>query len=92
MRLRFTWWPLHPLPFLLLNTWCLSRMNFSFFIGWAIKVALLKVGGGKVFTRSKAFFIGVIVGQIVMAGLWVTVSAIYFLCTGAQPKVISFFY
>jgi hypothetical protein len=92
MRLRFTWWPLHPLPFLLFNTWCLGRMYTSFFVGWAVKVALLRVGGGKVFTRSKPFFIGVILGQVVMAGLWIAVSAVCFAATGSRPKAVMFFY
>jgi hypothetical protein len=91
MRLRFTWWPFHPLPLLLIGTWCLSRLYFSILIGWLIKVALVKIGGGRVFSQSKPFFIGVIVGHIVAAALWVAVAAIYYLRTGAQPPPLNFF-
>jgi len=92
MRLRFTWWPFHPLPFLLVGTWCMSRMNFSFFLGWIIKVGLLKIGGGKFFARSKPFFMGVIAGQIAVAGLFLASGAIYHVITGRQPPGFSFFY
>jgi len=82
MRLRFTWWPLHPLPFLFFGTWAMSRMYFSFLLGWLIKMALLRIGGGRVFSMMKPFFLGVIAGQIVIAGIWIVVNAIYYLVTG----------
>lgn len=91
LRLRFTWWPLHPLPLLLLNTWCLSRLYVSFLIGWLIKIALVRIGGGKVFTHAKPFFFGVIAGQVVVTALWILVGVIYYLRTGSQPPSINFF-
>lgn len=91
MRLRFTWWMFHPLPFLLLNSWCLSRLYISFLVGWAIKVAILKVGGGKVFTRTKPFFMGIIIGQCVISGIWILVNVIYFLVTDTQPPRMHIF-
>jgi len=92
MRLRFTWWPFHPLPFLLIGSWCLSRLYFSFFLGWVIKVGLLRIGGGRVYTRSKPFFIGAIAGQIAVAGLWLCTGAVYHAATGQKPPLFSFFY
>lgn len=86
MRLRFTWWPFHPLPFLLIDTWCLSRLYTSFFVAWVIKVALLRIGGGKFFTRAKPFFIGVIVGQLVTIAFWILVGIIYYLAKGVPPE------
>jgi hypothetical protein len=88
MRLRFSWWPFHPLPLLFFNTWAMSRLYFPFFLGWLIKTALLKIWGGTVFARSKPFFIGVIVGQIVMAGIWIVVNVIYFLIHHTLPSSI----
>jgi len=93
MRLRFAWWPFHPLPLLFINTWAMSRTAFPIMLGWLIKVALLKIWGGKVFARSKPFFYGVIVGQVVMTGVWVAVAAVYFLVNDAQPRArFNFFY
>ncbi|MCG3147138.1 MAG: hypothetical protein PCFJNLEI_00575 [Verrucomicrobiae bacterium] len=91
LRLRFTWWPFHPLPLLLFGSWTLSRLYFSFLIGWLIKLALVKIAGGKVFAASKPFFIGIIVGQIFMATLWMFVGAIYYLATGTQPPAVNLF-
>jgi hypothetical protein len=82
LRLRFSWWPLHPLPFLLFNTWCLSRLYVCFFLGWVIKTAIVQIGGGRVFTKSKPFFIGVIYGEVLVCGIWAVVGTIYHLVTG----------
>ena len=82
LRLRFNWWPLHPLPFLLFNTWCLSRLYVCFFVGWLIKLALVRIGGGRVFAQSKPFFIGIIYGQVFACGIWMVVGLIYRLVTG----------
>jgi hypothetical protein len=86
MRLRFTWWPFHPLPLLLIDTWCLSRLFASFFIAWVIKVALLRIGGGKFFTQAKPFFIGVIIGQLTTIVFWILVGIVYYLVKGVPPE------
>jgi hypothetical protein len=91
LRLRFTWWPFHPLPLVLFGTWGLGRLYTSFFIGWVIKAAILRIGGGKVFIGSKPFFMGIIVGQVFMTGIWIAVGTIYFLSTGIEPPAIRFF-
>jgi hypothetical protein len=88
LRLRFSWWPFHPLPLLFFNTWAMSRLYMPVFCGWLIKIALLKIWGGKVFAQAKPFFIGVIVGQIVMAGVWATVNVIYYLIYHTLPSNI----
>jgi len=89
MRLRFPWWPLHPLPFLFLNTWVMSRLYLSFLVGWLIKTALIKLAGGNAYIQAKPFFYGIIAGQLVVAFAWVAVGAIYFLITGLQPPPVN---
>lgn len=91
MRLRFSWWPFHPLPLLFLNTWAMSRMWSSFLIGWLIKMALMKIGGGTFFARSKPFFVGLILGQLATNCFWIFVGIIYYRLTGGirPPRPIS---
>jgi hypothetical protein len=92
MRLRFSWWPFHPLPLLFINTWAMSRLFFPFFLGWIIKITILKIWGGRVFARSKPFFYGVILGTIAMFGVWIIVGILYFLITDARPPAVNFFH
>jgi len=88
MRLRFLWWPFHPLPLLFFNTWLMSRFYTSFLLGWAIKVGLTKVGGGQVYARSKPFFVGVILGQLVTACVWMAIGTVYHAITGRMPNTM----
>ncbi|MCC7517739.1 MAG: hypothetical protein IT578_00990 [Verrucomicrobiae bacterium] len=91
LRLRFSGWPFHPLPLLLLGSYILSRLYFAFLLGWLIKVALLRIAGGRVFARSKPFFFGVIAGSVAMSGFWLVVGILYYLSQDIIPPVVNFF-
>ena len=47
---------------------------FSIFLAWLIKVIVLKYGGAAVFTRSRDFFLGLIVGRMFISGGWLVVD------------------
>lgn len=77
-RLRFAWFPLHPLPLVLIGSWIMSRYYFSFLVGWLIKSAILKIGGGRLFEKTRPFFVGVLIGLAFIFSLWVVVNTIVF--------------
>ena len=77
-RLRFAWFPLHPLPLVLLGSWLMSRYFFSFFLGWMIKVIILKIGGGRLFERTKPFFTGAVTGLAVIYTFWIVTNMVMF--------------
>jgi hypothetical protein len=79
-RLRFSWFPLHPLPLVLLGSWLMSRYCFSFFLGWLIKAAIIKVGGGRLFERTKPFFVGMVTGLAVIYSFWIVANIATFRC------------
>ncbi len=71
LRGRFFWWP-HSIGFVIwTGQRAISLMWFSFFLGWAIKWAIVHFGGSKVFTRSRPFFVGLIVGEAIAALFWI---------------------
>ena len=48
LRVRFLWWPLHPLGYALtgtLQTGYANKMLFSIFLGWLLKSLTLRLGG-----------------------------------------------
>ena len=92
MRLRFLWWPFHPLPLLFINTWAMSRLYYSIMLGWLIKVMILRVWGGKTFSRVKPFFVGVIAGQVATYAMWLVINSVYFLVTRTTPPRFGVFY
>jgi hypothetical protein len=74
MRLRFAWWPLHPIGFLMLYTYPGTKLWLSIFIGWLAKNLILRFGGTKMYTAAKPFFLGLIVGESFAAGFWLAIG------------------
>lgn len=67
---RFYWWPIHPIGYLTAYSSALWYLWFSFFIGWACNALCMRYGGVQLFKKVRYFFIGLIVGDFLMAGSW----------------------
>ena len=78
MRLRFTWWPLHPVFFLVWGTWPMVRLSQAFLLGWFIKVIVTRLGGNATYQATKPLMIGVIAGDLLGGGIWMLYGAIYY--------------
>jgi len=85
LRLRHTWWPLHPILFLMIDTWPAICLSASFFLGWAIKTPIVKLGGQRAYDAGKPFMIGLIVGELLGVAIFMVVGHIYYLTTGLDP-------
>ena len=75
---RLLWWPFHSLGFPI--SCVFGRMWFSVFIAWLLKSAVLKYGGQTLLNRLKPFFLGLVLGEAVVAGTWVLIDSV----TGMQ--------
>jgi hypothetical protein len=69
MRLRYAWWPLHPVLFLVIWPNPLNQFAFSFLLGWLIKQMVTKIGGIQAYRHGKPLMIGVIAGDL-LGGLF----------------------
>ncbi len=76
LRLRFAWWPLHPIGYLMLYTYPGTTLWLSIFVGWLAKALILRFGGTRLYTAAKPFFLGLIVGESAAAGLWLVVGLV----------------
>ncbi len=74
MRMRFLWFPLHPLGFAFSTIMMTNALWFSIFIAWFVKFLILRYGGAKVYEKGKIFFIGLIVGQFLVNGIWLIID------------------
>jgi len=74
MRMRFLWFPFHPLGFVFSTIMMTNQLWFSIFLAWLIKVLFLRYGGADVYEKGKRFFIGLIVGQFVVNGIWLIID------------------
>ena len=82
VQYRFLWWPFHSLGFPV--SCVFGKMWFSVFIAWLIKSTVLKYGGLTLFNRLKPFFLGLVLGEAVVAGTWVLIDYI----TGMQNNYL----
>ena len=85
-RLRITGWPIHPAVLLLWNWYHVSKLTFSFFLGWAIKRGVSRYGGIKMVQHLKPVMIGLIAGEMLGGFIPAIISAIYYFVTGEVPK------
>ena len=72
-RQRLVWWPFHPIGFpVSLATY---KMFLSILIAWAIKTAVLRLGGPRLYNTLKPLFLGFIIGEwspkiVILAWEW----------------------
>jgi hypothetical protein len=85
-RIRFPWWPLHPVLFVALGTYQSRILAFSFLLGFGIKTAVSRIGGGRLCERVKPLMIGLIAGDLLGAILPNLIGAVYYFTTGLLPK------
>ncbi len=67
---RFYWWPIHPIGYLTAYSSAMWILWFSFFVGWLCNALCMRYGGVQLFKKLRNFFIGLIIGDFLMAGSW----------------------
>ena len=72
LHTRFVWWSLHPVAYPLSSSlnWSMSWMWASVFVSWLIKSLILKHGGIKTYRKAVPFFMGLIIGDYLVGGIW----------------------
>ncbi len=71
LRLRFWWWPFHPIGYLAAFCWGMHWYSQAFFVGWLLKTITVRYGGLRVYRRTVPLAIGVIMGDFIGQGAWV---------------------
>ena len=71
-----SWWPLHPVGFIICSVNYTDYLWFTFFLAWLAKFVILRVGGKRVFSMARKFFVGMVVGYVTAAGIWAIVDMI----------------
>ena len=70
LRLRFWWWPLHPVGYLAANVWGSQWWYIPLFVGWLLKTLAVRYGGLRLYQKTVPIAIGIIVGDRVSESLW----------------------
>lgn len=70
LRARFVAFPLHPVGYVLGLTLTMNSFFVPIAIALAARVAILRYGGGELYRRSVAFFVGLTLGDIGIQTFW----------------------
>jgi hypothetical protein len=90
-RLRWSWWPLHPIAFLVWGTYPIAMFGPSFLLGWLIKSAVVGTTGARGYHQLRPLMVGVIAGELLSGLGWMLVGASYYFLTGKAPVAYSIF-
>jgi hypothetical protein len=69
MKLRFQWWPLHPVAYPIAIASTIQSMTPAILITWLFKALLLRYGGLRAHRRALPFFLGLLAGTAAIAAL-----------------------
>ncbi len=66
-------WPIHPVGLLMVSGWGTIQVWIGVFFGWLLRNLIVFFGGSRLYTSARPIFIGLIIGEIIAAILWVLV-------------------
>lgn len=69
MRMRYVWWPFHPVGYCMSTTWLAYNIWMPFMIAWAAKIIIIRAGGMKLYKRMMPLFLGLIAGDFIGGGM-----------------------
>ncbi len=74
MRMRYMWWPFHPLGFAISGNWEMNLVWMPLLIAWLLKTSIIKWTGDRTYQRALPIFLGLILGQFVVGSILNIVS------------------
>ncbi len=77
MRMRFIWWPFHPLGYVLIDSWAMYNLWVPVLISSIVKWMILRHGGLKAYRQALPFFWGLILGDFVTGGTWLAIGLLF---------------
>jgi hypothetical protein len=73
-RSRIAWFPLHPLGYIVASSYPITKLWFSFFVGWLIKTVLSRYGGHTSVQQVQPLMIGLILGNVCAMVAWMLIG------------------
>lgn len=77
LRMRFLAFPLHPVGYVLCNTYSMSAFFVPFLIAWTAKVLIQRIGGSRGYQRALPFFVGLVLGDILTQAGWTIIGSLF---------------
>jgi hypothetical protein len=77
LRMRFYWWPLHPLGYAMSASWTVIVFWFPMLVAWLLKLLTIRYGGMRLYATVRPFFLGMIFGEFTLATIWTLISILW---------------
>jgi Family of unknown function (DUF6785)/Domain of unknown function (DUF6784) len=77
LRMKFLWWPLHPVGYALAGTYTMDKVWMPFLIAYVVKSLTLRYGGPKLYQRLLPFFLGLVMGDLFNGGFWTLIGCLF---------------
>lgn len=71
---KLPWWPLHPLGYLAAYSAGMKILWYPFFLGWLCNHLVLHYGGTSLYNKVRYLFIGLILGDFLMGGVYAIIG------------------
>jgi hypothetical protein len=76
LRLRLSWWPFHPVGYVLANSLPIEYGLVPMFIAWIAKVNVTRYGGLKLYRATLPLAVGLIIGDVLNTMVWNIVALV----------------
>jgi hypothetical protein len=87
--LRWASWPLLPVGYVAGYGAFVGNAWLSIFVGWIAQLLVVRLGGASLFQKARPFFIGIIFGEGLAAGIWLIINAIIVM-NGGESQAVKF--
>jgi hypothetical protein len=74
LRVRYVWWPFHPIGYVLCTSWTVLSYWFPMLVAWVIKSLVVRYGGMRLYTRLRPLFLGLIFGEFTAEVIWTLIT------------------
>jgi hypothetical protein len=88
MRVRFLWWPFHPVGFALAHSFWCSVFWFTAMLAWAAKALVLRYGGATLHRKMFHLCAGLLVG----GWAWQAVTILHRVTATKGPQAVDWLY
>jgi hypothetical protein len=69
-RTQIPWWPFHAFGYAISSSWAMNNVWLPLLLAWAAKGLILRYGGVRLYRSAMPFFLGMVLGQMVVGSLW----------------------
>jgi hypothetical protein len=69
-RIKFGWFPFHPIGYAISGSWAMNLVWMPLLFAWIVKGATLRYGGVRLYRQLLPFFLGLILGQVLVGSAW----------------------